>query len=238
MRRFAVALFFCALAPCAGAQDAVCEPVEPARVENRDGSVLTVRTECPSPGLRRHIAELTCDAGHSCDRLEVDQETAYTPMGNAGLVDVDGDGLHEVEIRGACGAGPNCEGDIYRIDPATRTLQHFFSGGYYELQFIDGWLVQAGRSSCCSWNYLMWKLDAVHSLPLDDGNRHLRAQVDGSGATYDEDGRGDAQCTFLRESGDNRVVVAPPSPGLEDMICRHYGEAYRLTPPDTTPGAP
>lgn len=238
MRRFAVALFFCALAPCAGAQDAVCEPVEPARAENRDGSVLTVRTDCPSPGLRRHIAELTCDAGHSCDRLEFDQETAYTPMGNAGLVDVDGDGLHEVEIRGACGAGPNCEGDIYRIDPATRTLQHFFSGGYYELQFLDGWLVQAGRSSCCSWNYLLWKLDAVHSLPLDDGNRHLRAQVDGSGSTYDEDGRGDAQCTFLRESGDNRVVVAPPSPGLEDMICRHYGEAYRLTPPDTTPGAP
>ncbi len=181
---------------------------------------------------------LTCDAGRICDRLQVEQEAASNRMGHADLVDLDQDGMHEVEVRGMCGAGPNCEGDVYRIDPATRTLQHFFSGGYYELQFIDGWLVQAGRSSCCSWNYLMWKLDAVRSLPLGDGNQDLRAQVDGSGATYDEDGRGDAQCTFLRESGDNRVVVAPPSPGLEDMICRHYGEAYRLTPPDTTPGAP
>ena len=31
----------------------------------------------------------------------------------------------------------------------------------------------------------MWKLDAVRSLPLGDGNQDLRAQVDGSGATYD-----------------------------------------------------
>ena len=238
MKRFVATLFLGLFAPSAWAQEAVCEPAEPARVENRDGSVLTVRTECPSPALRRHIVELACDAARTCDRLEIDQETTYTPMGNASLVDLDGDGLHEIEILGACGAGPNCEGDVYRVDPATRTLQHFFSGGYYELQFIDGWLVQAGRSSCCSWNYLMWKLDAVRSLPLGDGNQDLRAQVDGSDATYDEDGRGDAQCTFLRESGDNRVVVAPPSPGLEDMICRHYGEAYRLTPPDTTPGAP
>ena len=236
--RVAVALCCCLLSACAWAQDAVCEPVDPVRAENRDGSVLTVRTECPTLELRHYVAVLTCDAGRICDRLQVEQEAASNRMGHADLVDLDQDGMHEVEVRGMCGAGPNCEGDVYRIDPATRTQHHFFSGGYYELQFIDGWLVQAGRSSCCSWNYLMWKLDAVRSLPLGDGNQDLRAQVDGSGATYDEDGRGDAQCTFLRESGDNRVVVAPPSPGLEDMICRHYGEAYRLTPPDTTPGAP
>ena len=235
--RVAVALCCCLFSACAWAQDAVCEPVDPVRAENRDG-VLTVRTECPTLELRHYVAVLTCDAGRICDRLQVEQEAASNRMGHADLVDLDQDGMHEVEVRGMCGAGPNCEGDVYRIDPATRTLQHFFSGGYYELQFIDGWLVQAGRSSCCSWNYLMWKLDAVRSLPLGDGNQDLRAQVDGSGATYDEDGRGDAQCTFLQESGDNRVVVAPPSPGLEDMICRHYGEAYRLTPPDTTPGAP
>ena len=185
MKRFVATLFLGLFAPSAWAQEAVCEPVEPARVENRDGSMLTVRTECPSPALRRHVATLTCEAGRLCDRLELTQEVAYNRMGHVDLVDLDQDGMYEVEVRGMCGAGPNCEGDVYRIDPATRTLQHFFSGGYYELQFIDGWLVQAGRSSCCSWNYLMWKLDAVRSLPLGDGNQDLRAQVDGSGATYD-----------------------------------------------------
>ena len=108
MKRFVATLFLGLFAPSAWAQEAVCEPVEPARVENRDGSMLTVRTECPSPALRRHIVELACDAGRTCDRLEIDQETTYTPMGNASLVDLDGDGLHEIEILGACGAGPNC----------------------------------------------------------------------------------------------------------------------------------
>lgn len=70
--RCVVVLLFWALAPCAWAQEAACEPVEPARVENRDGSVLTVRTECPSPALRRHIVELACDAGRTCDCLEID----------------------------------------------------------------------------------------------------------------------------------------------------------------------
>ena len=60
MKRFVATLFLALFAPSAWAQEAVCEPVEPARVENRDGSVLTVRTECPSPALRRHIVELAC----------------------------------------------------------------------------------------------------------------------------------------------------------------------------------
>ena len=233
--RFAVALLCCLLAPCAWAQeDAVCEPGEPARAENRDGSVLTVQTECASPELRRYVATLTCDAGRVCDRLEVTQEVVYNSMGNIGLIDLDEDGMHEVEVRGMCGAGPNCEGEVYRIDPATRTLRHFFSGGYYELQVIDGWLVESGRSSCCSWEFHLWQLDAPHDLPLNYDNMDLMVQVGASGDGDQVDG---VVCTFTRQSGDNSRVVAPPSPALE-RICEHYGEAYDLTSPDITPGAP
>jgi len=233
--RFAVALLLGLLAPCAWAEDATCEPGEPARAENRDGSALTVRTECASPALRRYVATLTCGAGRVCDRLEVTQEVVHNTMGHVGLVDLDGDGMHEVEIRGMCGAGPNCEGDVYRIDPATHTLHHFFSGGYYELQVIEGWLVESGRSSCCSWEFHLWKLDAPRDLPLDYDTMDLMVQVDASG---DEDGTvTGVTCTFSRQNGDNSEVVAPPSPALE-AICGHYGEPYDLTPPDTTPGAP
>ena len=233
--RSAVALLLCLLAPCAWAQeDAVCEPGEPARAENRDGSVLTVQTECASPELRRYVATLTCDAGRVCDRLELTQEVVYNSMGHVDLVDLDQDGMHEVEVRGMCGAGPNCEGDVYRIDPATRTLRHFFNGGYYELQVMDGWLVESGRSSCCSWEYHLWKLDAPHELPLNYDNMDLMVQVGASGDADTVDG---VVCTFLRQSGDNSRVVAPPSPALE-KICEHYGEPYDLTSPDTTPGAP
>ncbi|TQM06952.1 hypothetical protein FB548_3328 [Pseudoxanthomonas sp. 3HH-4] len=233
--RFVATLLLCLLSPCAWAQDALCEPGDPARVDNRDGSTLSLRVECSTSATRRYVAELTCADGLVCDRLQVEQDVTETPMGHAGLMDLDGDGMHEVEVRGMCGAGPNCEGDVYRIDPATRSLRHYLSDFYYELQVIEGWLVASGRSSCCSWSYRLWKLDAPHALPLDGTRMDLRVQVD---ATGDEDGNVDgAQCTFLRESGDNRVVVAPPSPALE-AICRHYGESYDLTSPDTTPGAP
>ena len=50
--RVAVALCCCLFSACAWAQDAVCEPVDPVRAENRDGSVLTVRTKCPTLELR------------------------------------------------------------------------------------------------------------------------------------------------------------------------------------------
>ncbi len=232
--RFVAALLFCLLAPCAWAEDATCEPGEPARAENRDGSVLTVQTECASPELRRYVATLTCETGRVCDRLEVTQEVVYNTLGRADLIDLDQDGMHEVEIRGMCGAGPNCEGDVYRIDPATRKLRHFFNGGYYELQVIDGWLVESGRSSCCSWEFHLWKLDAPHALPLNYDTMDLMVQVGASGDADTVDG---VVCTFLRQSGDNSRVVAPPSPALE-KICEHYGEPYDLTSPDTTPGAP
>lgn len=233
--RLATALLFCLWAPVAWAQDAVCEPADPVRAENRDGSVLTVQTECASPELRRYVATLTCDGGRTCDRQAYTQEVVYNSMGHADLIDVDQDGMHEVEVRGMCGAGPNCEGNVYRIDPATRTLQPFFSGGYYELQVIDGWLVEAGRSSCCSWEFHLWKLDLPRPLPLEYDNMDLMVQV---GASGDDDGNvAGVECTFTRQSGDNSRVVAPPSRALE-KICEHYGEPYDLTPPDTTPGAP
>lgn len=233
--RFVAALLLCLLAPCAWAQDAVCEPADPVRVANRDGSTLSLSTECPSPETRRHVVVLTCEAGRVCDRREIEQDAAETPMGHAALVDIDQDGWHEVEVRGMCGAGPNCDGDLYRIDPATRTLVHFFTGGYYELRVIDGWLVEAGRSSCCSWEFHLWKLDMPRALPLEYGSMDLMVQVDASG---DDAGNvTSVACTFTRQSGDNPQVVAPPSRALE-TICEHYGEPYDLTPPDTTPGAP
>lgn len=235
MTRFALALLMGLLSPCAWAEDATCEPAEPVRAENRDGSMLMVQTACASPGLRRYVVTLTCDAGRTCDRQEVVQEVAYTGTADAALIDLDGDGMQEAEIRGVCGAGSDCEGDVYRIDPATRTLLHFFSGDYYELRVIDGWLVESGRSSCCSWGFNLWRLDAPHDLPLGDEAVDLTAQVD---AGTDENGNiTDVRCTFMRQSGDNSRVVAPPSRALE-RICEHYGEPYALTSPDTTPGAP
>jgi hypothetical protein len=212
-------------------EDASCEAQPEQRTRNRDGSVLGLSTECPAPGIRRHLIQLYCEGGRHCDQLQIEQESEYSRFGNVALIDLDGDGNHEVEVRGGCGVGPNCEGDVYRVDHSGRKLQHFFSGGYAELSINDGWLLEAGRASCCSWEYHGWELSRSHELPLHYGNMDLMVEV---GMQYGESD--DYDCRFSVVNGDNRVVVAPPSPALEHL-CELYGEGYRLTPPEFGPGA-
>ncbi len=215
--------------------DEYCQPQPEQRVRNRDGSHLGVATTCPLPGTRRHRLTLYCADGQRCDRLHVDQPSEQASTGHVALLDLEGDGMHEAEVRGMCGAGPNCEGDVYRIDPHRRKLLHFFSGGYAELSVREGWLVEAGRASCCAWEFHAWDLSRPHELPLRYDNMDLMVRV---GAHGDGDGGVEAaDCTFLRPSGDNWRVVAPPSQALEG-ICEHYGEPYTLTPPDTAPDDP
>lgn len=51
------------------------------------------------------------------------------PAGDAALTDLDGDGMHKLQVRGMCGAGPDCEDDVYRINPSTRKLYHMYERG-------------------------------------------------------------------------------------------------------------
>ena len=207
---------------------ASCEPTPQQSAKNADGSTLRLRTECPRDGIRVHVIELGCPGGGACDRLEIEQDTESFPMGGAATIDIDGDGMHEVEVRGMCGAGPNCEGDLYRIDRDQRKLYHFFSGGYADLQVIDGYLVEGGRASCCAWEFHGWRLDGK-TPPLTYDNIDLMANVSASG---DEDGNVTAvECSFSVRNGDNWKPVLPPSPAWL-RICEHYGEPYRLVAPE------
>lgn len=234
MRRLLVTLAF-ALAGTAHAQEPACEPVDIARVRNVDGTLISVHVECPDASRRMHVLQLLCGDGTACDTVRIAQDVADTPSGHASVVDLDHDGLHEVEVRGMCGAGPNCEGDLYRVDAAARRWQHLFTGGYADLQVIDGWLVEGGRASCCAWEFHAWRLDSKATLPLGYDTMELMVRVDAV-PDGEEGNVRHVACTFLRPSGDNAQTVAPPSSALE-RLCEHYGEPYRLTPPDPTPDA-
>lgn len=215
----------------AEAGDGDCAPRPVEQVRNRDGSVLSLATECPTPDLRRHVVTLDCADGRRCDRLTLEQPGEYAPTGGARIIDLGDDSMHAVEVSGSCGAGPNCEGDVYAVDPDAGKLVHLFSGCYSELFARDGWLVESGRASCCAWEYHLWKLEGDHALPIGGyEGMDLMVKV---GAIMDEAG---FDCVFLRGNGDNRHSVAPPSPGLESL-CERYGGDYRLRPPDPTPGA-
>ena len=211
--------------------DENCEPVAEQVATNTDQSTLSVATVCDKEGIRSYLMRARTKDGRT-DQKTVEVETEYTTMGSASLVDIDGDGYHEVEVRGMCGAGPNCEGELYRIDRSTGKLQLFFSGGYSDLSVIDGYLVEAGRASCCSWEYHAYRLHG-RTGTLDYVNMVFLVVV---GADLDSDEENaPARCTFSRSIKGARQVMRPP--GREWLqLCELYGD-YRLTTPEEASAA-
>jgi len=211
--------------------DENCEPVAEQMATNTDQSTLSVTTVCDKEGIRSYLMRARTKDGRT-DQKTVEVETEYTTMGSANLVDIDGDGYHEVEVRGMCGAGPNCEGELYRIDRSTGKLELFFSGGYSDLSVIDGYLVEAGRASCCSWEYHAYRLHG-RTGTLDYDNMDFMVEV---GADLDsEEENAPARCTFSRSIEGARQVMPPP--GREWLqLCELYGD-YRLTTPQEASAA-
>jgi hypothetical protein len=149
------------------------------------------------------------------------------PFGSVGFEDVDKDGFHEIEQRGMCGAGPNCEGNIYKFDTKSKKLYHFFSGGYSHLLFIDGHLVEAGRASCCAWEFHAYKVRPDKKL-LEYDTMTFMVDVRASG---DDSGEIKAvECEFKRSVKGEWKTIRPPSKKWL-VICEHYGEAYTVVKP-------
>lgn len=206
--------------------DENCKPVAEQQATNADQSTLSVATVCEKEGIRSYQMRARNKDGRT-DQKVVEVETEYATTGSASLVDIDGDGYHEIEVRGMCGAGPNCEGELYRIDRETGKLKLFFSGGYSDLSVIDGYLVESGRASCCSWEYHAYRLQGRTGM-LDYENMDFMVEI---GADLDsEQENAPARCTFSRTAGGARQVMRPP--GSEWLrLCEVYGD-YHLTTPE------
>ena len=212
-------------APCASAGEN-CEPAAEQSARNPDQSKLSVATVCEKPGFRTYVMRATAKDGRTQEK-RVEVESEYAPTGSASLIDIDRDGFHEIEVRGMCGAGPNCEGEIYRANRDNGRIELFFSGGYSELLVIDGYLVESGRASCCSWEYHAYRLQG-RSAPLNYDNMDFMVEI---GADLDsEQENAPARCTFSRTADGARQVMRPP--GREWLqLCEVYGD-YRLTTPE------
>lgn len=211
--------------------DENCEPVAEQVATNADQSTLSVATVCDKEGIRSYLMRARTKDGRT-DQKTVEVETEYTTMGSAGLVDIEGDGYHEVEVRGMCGAGPNCEGQLYRIDRGTGKLELFFSGGYSDLSVIDGYLVEAGRASCCSWEYHAYRLHG-RTGTLDYDNMDFMVEVGADLGSEKE--TTPARCIFSRSIEGARQVMRPP--GREWLqLCELCGD-YHLTTPEEASAA-
>ncbi|MHC9084768.1 hypothetical protein ACYX7E_06970 [Luteimonas sp. RIT-PG2_3] len=142
--------------------------------------------------------------------------------------DLEGDGMHEVEVTGICGAGPNCAGTLYKLDPDTGTLYPFFDGAWSGIQVIDGHVVEGGRASCCAWEYHAWPLLPGHR-PRVSKTMAFRVSV---GSSIDPE-REDVSCRFTRPVADGDDVLISPPNARWLQLCTVYSEDYHLATPGT-----
>lgn len=205
---------------------------------NGDGSRLRLQlVDLPDPddaGFVRVLVDYAAPGSEDfVRRLDLVADAEGEPLRGANLFDIDQDGFHEVEVRGLCGAGPNCIGELYRLDPASGTLRLFFSGGYADLWVMDGHLVEAGRASCCSWEFHAWRLDGRPEV-LDMGNMDLLASVGLAPDAVDD--TAPLACAFERRDGQRWTPVAPPNEAWL-RLCAWYDAPYHVVLPDQAPGA-
>jgi len=185
-------------APPAPAVKAGC-PSRTVCARNADGSVVQVVTDqCPgaethslafhySPTPTTPPQKLTSLSDHSAREIDLGQR--------------DPRGFVQIDLGGACGAGPNCEHELYRFDPAARAFYLFFSSGYATLEPFEGYLVEGGRSSCCEWEYHAYKIGQT-------GGRETVGELPEFTIVRATDGKR-RTCRF---SGPDDQSMAPPNP--------------------------
>ena len=121
---------------------------------NRDGSALRIKTLTDEEGGWRKVWIYFRKPGDRRMKLIATDTHKLEGMMAAGLTQIedwDKNGIHEVSVVVACGAGPNCDSLLYRIDPQTTRMVRIFRGNTGFLEYMHGHLVEYGRSSCCAW---------------------------------------------------------------------------------------
>jgi hypothetical protein len=146
-------------------------------------------------------------------------------MGGGQLLDIEGDGIFEYERRGSCGAGPNCQGTVFKLSKDRKGFYLFFDGGYSDFRYVSGLYIQGGRTSCCEWGYHAYKAPGAERAISESDSAY---SINVGGATEREDSR--TPCHISMKSGDQWIPTTPTDPHLL-ALCTLYGPEYVVNPP-------
>jgi hypothetical protein len=206
---------------------------------NRDGSAIRVRTITDEEGRQRKVWIYFRKPGEARMKLIANQTYRLDDHMAAGLTQIhdwDKNGTHEVSVVKACGAGPNCDGLLFHIDPHTARMVKIFRGDSSSVEYMNGHLVEYGRSSCCAWQADVYAVShdrlSIAQQPKFSvymGIRELAGQDrngKASGQPSDEilvhgKGKEAVICYFFVESPAGRAIRIKPPPGFR-RICNFY----------------
>jgi len=128
--------------------------LEVESASNRDGSAVRVKTITDEKRQLRKVWIYFRKPGQARMRLLTSHVSSIENNWPAGLTfieDWDKNGTHEISITQECGAGSNCEGDLYHIAPGSGHLVPIFKGNLGYIHYMNGHLVEYSRAGCCAW---------------------------------------------------------------------------------------
>ena len=201
---------------------------DPTGVEekrNPDGSRLRLTRQIdPAGGRRVFRIELSPSASAPYTTLlQRNQLLSDYPRGGGHLDDIDGDGQLEFVERLSCGAGPNCQYRIFKLNPVQKKAYQLFEGRFSLFRPIAGQLVTSSRSSCCSWTHQVYRTPVKpHGISEQDllYNLELNAPTDGASTPV---------CRISRPRGKGWEQATIRSPELL-KLCEGYGKNVVINP--------
>lgn len=93
------------------------------------------------------------------------------------------------------------------------------SGGYADLSLQDGFLVEAGRASCCAWGYSIYRPTAKR-YPINESNQLYDILIDSAVADETK-----PECTFQGKVRGRWQIIKPLTKKLRSRL--HLGAARR-----------
>ena len=204
------------------------QPTDQLTVEqkrNADGSWLRLTQRVDPERDRRHIR-----VEHSRSAtapfftlLQRSQSLSDYPQGGGHLEEMDGDGQLDYVERLYCGAGPNCQARIFKLNPAQQTAYQLFEGWFFLFRSVDGHFVTSSRSSCCSWTHQIYRAPAKPRGITEQDllyDVYLKGPIDGSATPT---------CRISRPLGEGWEQAKLANPELL-ALCEGYGNDVVINP--------
>jgi hypothetical protein len=202
---------------------------------NRDGSALRVKS-ITEDDIKRSVWIYFRKPGQSHMQLVANFSRNISnnmPSGLTTIVDWDRNGTHEISIVKECGAGPNCTGDLFHIEPQTARMIRIFEGNTSFIEYLNGHLVEYGRSSCCSWEASVYKVSTDRlnisaqpkfhvSMAIRESAPNGPYSITSKPSDTQKDGKSKeaVYCQFFKTTPAGNTVIKSP-PGFM-RLCDYY----------------
>ena len=161
--------------------------------------------------------------------LQRSQSLSDYPQGRGHLEEMDGDGQLDYVERLYCGAGPNCQARIFKLNPAQQTAYQLFEGWFFLFRSVGGHFVTSSRSSCCSWTHNVYREPSKQG---GIGDKDLLYSIYLQGPI---DEHSTPTCRISRPEGDGWTPTELSNPELL-KLCEGYGKNVAVNSATTNDG--